>query len=61
MVIFTHNMCVFKRDREKDWERVRTVTDGLFHSQDVWTSVVIEKDHLNLTHLCKWDRDGLAG
>lgn len=54
-------MCVFKRDREKDWERVRTVTDGLFHSQDVWTSVVIEKDHLNLTYLCKWDRDGLAG
>ena len=26
-----HNMCVCKRDREKTQERVRIVTDGLFH------------------------------
>ena len=55
------NMCVRERDREKDWERVRTVTHGLFHSQNVWTSLVTEKDHLNLTQVCEWDRDGLAG
>ena len=61
LAIFTHNMCVCERDREKDWERLRTVTDGIFHSQDVWTSLVTEKDHLNLTRVYEWDRDGLAG
>ena len=56
-----HNMCVCKRDKEKTRKRVRIVTDGLFHSQDVWTNSVIEKDQLNLAQVCKWDRDGLAG